>query len=281
MRRDQWQETGSLGTFFRTLKERAQAGGSGGLPTFYANAWAECTAQNLDVRQEGGRWVLTIDGTHATGSQVEAKMRAAMAAGNLAAYQLVASVDWIQHFQQTAIWPGPRGAQLLAHRWSVVSSPTKARLASGRRSLEIETTAVTRLSQVFTSPGALATAVMLGVNRPAFVSLALWRALGAAGDPSARVGQLLDAVFDACHAAGQRPRSGRYTRAHVTEAGAAAATASEALRAFLWPGATLPAGGEAELRATFERKALWLYDAADARRFRREGRFATVRVLLP
>jgi hypothetical protein len=162
-----------------------------------------------------------------------------------------------------------------------VTSPTKAQLISGRRSLTIETTAVTRLSQLFTSQAALATAVMLGVNRPAFVPLALWRALGTPDDPSARVGQLLTAVFDACTAAGQNPGSGKFTRAHVTAAGAAAETAWEALRAFIWPAASLPTGGEAELRATFERKALWLYEPGDARRFKREGRFATVRVLLP
>jgi hypothetical protein len=281
MKRDQWQETGSLGKFFRDLKVRAQAGTAAGAGSLFVDAWAECTAKGLDVLEESGRWVLSLNGTKATGSQVETKIHSVMSAGNLASYQLVASLDWIREFQQTVVWPGPLGVRLTGHKWRIVTSPTKAQLTSGRRSLTLETTAVTRLSQVFTSQAALATAVMLGVNRPAFVPLALWRALGTPGDPSARVGQLLTAVFDACTAAGQNPGSGTFTRAHVTAAGAAAETAWEALRAFIWPAASVPAGGEAEVRATFERKALWLYEPGDARRFKREGRFATVRVLLP
>ena len=281
MKRAQWQETGSLGKFFRALKSRAQAGDTADSGSVFVNAWAECTAQGLDVLEEDGRWVLRLNGTHATGSQVETKMHSVMSAGNLASYQLVASLDWIREFQQTVVWPGPLGARLTGHKWRIVTSPTKAQLTAGRRSLTIETTAVTRLSQVFTSQAALATAVMLGVNRPAFVPLALWRALGTAGDPSARVGQLLTAVFDACTAAGQNPGNGKFTRAHVTAAGTAAETAWEALRGFIWPAGSLPAGGEAEVRAIFERKALFLYEPADARKFKREGRFATVRVLLP
>lgn len=281
MKRGQWRETGSLGTFFRMLKSRAQAGTTADAGSLYVDAWAECTAQGLDVLEVGGRWVLHLNGTRATGDQVETRMHSVMAVGSLATYQLAASLDWIRNFQETVVWPGPLGARLTGHKWRVLASPTRVQLKSGRRSLTMETAVVTRLSQVFTSQAALATAVMLGVNRPAYVPLALWRALGAPGDPSARIGRLLTAVFDACTSAGQNPSSGMFTREHVTAAGTAAQTAWEALRAFIWPAATLPPGGETEVRATFERKAIWLYEPGDMRKFKREGRFATVRVLLP
>ena len=138
------------------------------------------------------------------------------------------------------------------------------------------------VGQLFTSEGALTTAVMLGVNRPNYVRLALWRALGTNADPKAETGRLLQAVIRACTAAKQTPRPGQpFTDVHVNAAGAIAQAAYQALQSFLVPAPALPTGGEAALRAAFESKAMLLYKPRDARHFRREGRFATVRVQFP
>ena len=148
------------------------------------------------------------------------------------------------------------------------------------------------LSQVFTSDAALATAVMLGVNRPNYVPLALWRALNTGGDANAEVDRLLDAVLKACIAAKKlpprgplcrpvkgRPRGYKFTETEVTAAGPAAVAAYQALQSFLVVSATLPVGGEAALRAAFESKAMFLYAPGQATN--REKRFATVRVQFP
>jgi hypothetical protein len=59
-------------------------------------------------------------------------------------------------------------------------------------------------------------------------------------------------------------------------------TAFRELQDYLWPANPVaPLGNEQDLRVLFERKALLLYDPADARRYARAGRFATVRVPLP
>lgn len=279
MQRDQAMATGSLGRFFRDLKARAQAAAA---DRFFVEAWAECTAQGLDTRQAQGRTILTIAGADATGDRVERALAGAMARGNLAAYQLIASLDWIADFKTAAITPGANGRLLLGHEWEQIgTNPPRARLASAKGKLDIAAANFTRVSQVFTSQAALATAIMLGVNRPSYVALALWRALGPNADPLARTGELLDAVLAACIAAGQKPAQGRFTAQHVKAAGTKAIAAWQALQAYLWPLATLPPGGEPAVRAAFESKALFLYKPQDARKYKREGRFATVRALLP
>jgi hypothetical protein len=278
MARNQWQQTGSLGRFFWDLKTRAQAGGAAQL---FVDAWAACTGRGLDIVLQGGARILTLNGTHATGAQVEAAMSATMATGNLAAYQLVASLDWINDFRNTVISPGALGARWVGHKWTPTGAQS-GRLVLGARTLDIAAAGVAPLSRVFTTTASLATAIMLGVNRPAYVPLALWRALLPSQDPSTHVGALLDRIFKGCEAAGQRPANRRFTDAHVTKAGGVALTAFRELQDYLWPANPVaPLGNEQDLRVLFERKALLLYDPADARRYARAGRFATVRVPLP
>lgn len=282
MTRNQWQETGSLGQFFWDLKTRAQAAGAERL---FVDAWATCTSKGLDIVNQvidaHERKVISLNGAHATGEQVETALAGAMATGNLASYQLVAGLDWINNFKDTIIAPGPLGRTWLGHGWTKTGAQT-GRFVVGARRLDIASAGVTRLSQVFTQEASLATAVMLGVNRPAYVPLALWRALGTSSAPSAHVGTLLDTIFRGCEAAGQHPAKNHFTRHHVEAAGGDALKAFQALQEYLWPPhPMLPFGSEQEARTLFERKALLLYNPRDARKFAREGRFATVRVSLP
>jgi hypothetical protein len=101
-------------------------------------------------------------------------------------------------------------------------------------------------------------------------------------DPSAHVSALLDRVFRGCESAGQKPANGHFNSQHVKAAGGDALVAHQALQDYLWPAHPVaPLGNDQDLRNLFERKAMLLYPPRDARRFLREGRFATVRALLP
>ena len=48
------------------------------------------------------------------------------------------------------------------------------------------------------------------------------------------------------------------------------------LRAFIWPNREFDAAAQQQLEAEFKKQALKLYSPADARRYHREKRFATV-----
>ena len=133
----------SLARLFGDLKRRAADGSSEG--DFYDAAWRECTSLGLDIRE--GR--LLLHGRPTTGAQLERVLSPAMGTGTLRTYQLVAANDWIERI---AALPVRVGSQ-----WSTVGEQLR-------------------------SDRALATAVLLGVNRPVFVVPSLEHALVRTGN---------------------------------------------------------------------------------------------------
>jgi hypothetical protein len=133
----------SLARLFGDLKRRAADGSSEG--DFYDAAWRQCTSVGLDIR--GGR--LLFQGRPTTGAQLERVLSPVMGTGTLRTYQLVAADDWIERIASMRVRVGSQ--------WSTVGEQLR-------------------------SDRALATAVLLGVNRPAFVVPSLEHALGRTGN---------------------------------------------------------------------------------------------------
>ncbi|MEQ1572411.1 MAG: hypothetical protein ABMA64_42720, partial [Myxococcota bacterium] len=265
-------DAGSLGQFLRRLEQRA---GTLGGP--YALAWAQCTGAGLSVNPAGNR--ISVGGVVATGDQVDAALGPQMNRAELRTYQLVAANDEVDRYVGTAPSTAFRDTEVLGPGQRVTAS--RATLTRAGHAVKVDApAAVGRLGTVFTSNRAVASAVLLGVNRPAYVAQALWHALQLSADPRAELEAQLDVVVRALAAAGIAEPRGGYTRTQVTAAGAAATAGYDQLQRLLWPAVVLPAGGEAELLARFEVAAIALYPARDARRFLREGRFATAALLL-
>jgi hypothetical protein len=145
MARDRTLDEGSsLSRFFRELKQRATQGHESIAREFYLSAWATCRGVGLDVKGS----VLSLRGKPATGAQLEAALQHVMGAPPLRAYQLVAANDWVERIGALPI-----------------------RVAGGTRSVR----------ELLADDRALSTAVLLGVNRPAYVVPALERAVSRVG----------------------------------------------------------------------------------------------------
>jgi hypothetical protein len=121
-----------------------------------------------------------------------------------------------------------------------------------------------------------ALAVTLGVNRPHFVEAALWLAVGNRADPKADTEALLAKLVAAAGPPAAKKKAKTVNAADVV----AAKADYEALQRLVWPAAqTLDAAAEDKLANEFKRQALVLYKPSDARRFKRERRFATVEAI--
>ena len=276
-------EGGSLGMFFSNLKSRA----AHNIEPVAASAWAICAARGIDVRGSGRDLRITLHGNPATGAQIEVAMAAAMGEGALPAYQLLAGIDWIENFNNSVVTPGAQGKLILGGGWDndLGAGRMKAAFIFAKRRFTLDApNKVTRLRNLFTTQASQATGVMLGVNRPNNVPAALWRAISPSTDPKAELARLATEFLSACRAAGKLPKRGALTQHIAIEAGAQAQAGWVALQSFIWPplvSGQIPIGDEQKLRALFEAKAMLLYSPDDARNNKREGRFATVRELLP
>jgi hypothetical protein len=277
-------DAGSLGQFFRTLKQRSAAAGAkpekdrSEEDKLYLRAWKQCTAQGLDVAGKK----ITIHGKPATGGEVEGAMSEEMAKGSLRSYQLIAAKDWIEEFRATVVRPGPAGADAIGHGYSETADGKSAVLTAGANSLALDAAAPATVGSLFASEKAVANAIMLGVNRPNFVEAALWRALAPTTDPKAEAEARLTALMAilAPEPTGakqpRKPTAHRFTAADIDAAGADAKRLYGELRAILWPNRALDAAAQQQLESEFKKQALKLYSPADAKKYHRERRFSTV-----
>ncbi|HEX4417471.1 MAG TPA: hypothetical protein VH165_06200, partial [Kofleriaceae bacterium] len=282
-------DAGSLGVFFRTLKQRSDAASAKAAKDrteedqLFIRAWKQCTDQGIDVKGKQ----ITLNGSPATGGQVEGAMSDEMAKGSLRTYQLVAAKDWIDEFRATVVRPGPSGASLIGHGYSEAGSGTSAVLTSGNNTIAIDAVAPATVGSLFASEKAVVNAIMLGVNRPHYVEAALWRALSPTTDPSAEAEARLTALMAALAAAEppepagakktpKKPAAHKYTAADIAAAGPEANRLYGELRAIIWPNRALDAAAQQQLESEFKKQALKLYDPADARKYHRERRFSTV-----
>jgi hypothetical protein len=151
-------EGASLWRFFRDLRHRAihcpaHPRGKRATPecALFRAAWKQCRRAGLDVRH-GQLWMKFRDERHhkivraATGGEVESAMRGEMASGALRTYQLVAAADWID--------------RIAAQPVNVLPVPST-------------------VGGILRSDRALAVAVLVAVNRPAYLVPALERAVAA------------------------------------------------------------------------------------------------------
>jgi hypothetical protein len=107
----------------------------------YHQAWRQCRAAGLTIRNK----ILRLHKKPANGGAVERALQPAMATGALRTYQLLAANDWIER---------------------IAAQP-----------VHLTPTELTTVGQLLRSDRALATAVLVGVNRPAYLVPALERAL--------------------------------------------------------------------------------------------------------
>jgi hypothetical protein len=226
--------TWSLERFFARLKARAASGDK-----LARAAWRECTARGLDVRSGH----VALHKKRVTGAALEAEMKDAMGAGALRTYQLVAARDWIDDVRQTVVRPG-----LFARQWLTVDYEEE----SGGRTITLggDVTVTARapatVGAILRSPGALATAVNLGVNRPRYVESALWRAL-VPDDAPARIARLAAALRGAPPAAKARKLTAE-------------------LQSLLWPAPRLDAADELLTTVAFIERALEIYKPGERER---------------
>ena len=291
-------EAGSLGMFFGNLKERAEAAEKKpekdrtDEDKLYIASWGQCRAHNLDV---SGKQIL-LNGKPATGGEVESEMRGEMAKGDLRTYQLVAAKDWIEQFKGTIVRPGPVGAGIIGHGYSERGDGATIKLKSGEDTYSFTADSYATVGSLFSSEHAIATAVMLGVNRPHYVETSLWRALNPKADPKADTEAALAKLAAAlapketapatapveepkpkAKTKGKaKPKGKSFGAAEVEAAGPDAKAAYADLKAMLWPNKTLDADAQTKLEAEFKKQAMKLYNPSDARKYHRERRFSTV-----
>ena len=279
-------DAGSLGMFFRNLKERAVAAQNKQKEQRTAednlaiNAWAQCRKHGLDVK---GKQIL-LNGKPATGGALETEMKGEMAKGDLRTYQLVAALDWIEQFKGTIVRPGPSIAKAVGSGYQDKANGAAASLTNGNLTLELTAQRYATVGKLFTSEKSLAHAVMLGVNRPHYVEASLWRALQPQGDPAREVAACLGQLAALLEQPAPQASSGRRRRstkrtlasADVQAAGPEAQKLLAQLEGLLWPDRQLDAAGQAKLEAEFKNQALKLYSPSDARKYKRERRFSTV-----
>ncbi|HXO77862.1 MAG TPA: hypothetical protein VN824_21555, partial [Puia sp.] len=276
MLRNKADNTSSMAMFFKKLKERATAPITGTDPSdeqqLYIDAWKACTDKGLDIDAAG---FITLHKHRATGGQVEAAMHGVLGHNNdLKTYQMVAGHDWIQDFKTDKVWPGPTGKGSLGHGFrygkdSATFNPDK------KHTIEVSApgTAST-VGDYFQSDKAVGMAVMLGVNRPHWVSFTIWRALDPAIDPKKRTGELLTALIDKM----PKPSPGKSLTIDQSAAAAAGHDALLAygnLQSFLWP-AKRAVPNEDLFIAEFQRQAMSLYARTEKTDRHRQHRFSTI-----
>lgn len=142
----------SLARFFVALEHRAR--GCEETPSLSCAAWKQCGDVGVTLRAGA----LLLHGKPATGAQLVGALGVAFGTGALRAYQLVAATDWVEQIAATKI-DAPAGTTSVA-----------ALLPSAR---------------------GLALAVLLGVNRPAYVAPSLSEAVGVS--PGATEPELISA----------------------------------------------------------------------------------------
>lgn len=273
MKKTEKDNTSSLALFFKKLKMRAAtapAKDANEEQQLYRDAWKACTDKGLDVDAAG---YITLNGARATGAQVESTMHGVMGSNkDLRTYQLVAGHDWIEDFKTTKVWPGPAGMGQLGHGFSYGKDSTT--FTDGKYTIDVQApgTAST-VGDYFSSDKAVAMAVMLGVNRPHWVSYAVWRALDPSTNPRTETDRLIRALV--AKMPGNSAKHVRIDLASATAAGAETLTAYQALQNFLWPGQSAVSNEDAFI-AEFQRQALDLYKPADMNMNHREHRFSTV-----
>ena len=136
-------EGASLWRFFSDLQRRARhCDKRSDECALYRRAWRQCRKAGL----KSAHGNLYLRGRPATGGDVERALQPAMATGALRSYQLVAACDWI--------------ARIAAQKVALPSAPST-------------------VGALLRSDRALATAVLIGVNRPAYLVPALQRAVAA------------------------------------------------------------------------------------------------------
>ncbi|HEY6908339.1 MAG TPA: N-acetylmuramoyl-L-alanine amidase [Myxococcales bacterium] len=267
----------SLGRFFRDLSDRAAAPPAGTPPALaqiYTDAWGQCTAQNLGVQNQQ----ILVNGAAATGASVETLMHAEMAKDALRTYQLIAAVDWIERFRGTIVRPGVNGKQWIQNGYDDPDiDGQRATLKRGATTFELRVDSHLTIGEIFTTARELASAVILGVNRPHFVETAAWRTLAPA-NASALAAQYLSDLATELTSSGQ-PLPPRVTDAEIDAAGTTAQLIREQIRELIWPIAVPPADQQWKMVHDFRRWALKLYKPADARTFHREQRFSTLEML--
>lgn len=274
MKKVEKDNTSSLALFFKKLKQRATAAPAAGATDeqqLYLDAWKACKDKGLDVDASG---FITLHGRRATGAEVETAMHGVMGSNNsLRTYQLVAGHDWIQDFKTNKVWPGPAGEGQLGHGFSYGrDSATFTPDAKYRVDLSAPDTAST-VGDYFTSDKALSMAVMLGVNRPHWVSWAIWRALNPGLNPRTKTDELLKALISKIPDSSAKHVT--IDLASATAAGDEALAAYKALQIFLWPESSAVTNEDAFI-AEFQRQALALYKPDDMNSNHREHRFSTV-----
>jgi hypothetical protein len=276
----------SMVKFFADLKRYARQPPDG-MPAserkLYSDAWTQVSRHGIDV----DRGVVTVGGKTATGAQIEnllAGPSGEMARGALRTYQLVAAHDWIEDFEDTLVRPGP---SFYRQEWvgSGYSERTAAQATLEHKHGKVTYTYVldapadaATVRSVFPTQKNVALAVTLGTNRPHWVEAALWRAVTGKRDVRAEVQAHLAAIAAAAELV--EPPPARAKRRAVTPSdietwGADAEYA--ALLHEIWPAAgALSSADEEETAKAFKQESLMLYPKAEAVKFERWRRFATV-----
>jgi hypothetical protein len=277
MLRNKADNTSSMAMFFKKLKERATAPittgkGPSDEQQLYIDAWKACTDKGLDIDAAG---FITLNKRRATGGQVEAAMHGVLGRNDdLKTYQMVASHDWIKDFKTNKVWPGPTGEGSLGHGYSYGKDSATFK-PDNKHTIEVSApgTAST-VGDYFQSDKATGMAVMLGVNRPHWVSYTIWRALDPTMDPRKRTGDLLTELINKM----PKPPAGKsltIDQAAASAAGLDAFVAYQKLQSFLWPAKTAVANEDLFI-AEFQRQAMSLYAQTEKTNRHREHRFSTI-----
>ncbi|WP_431214060.1 hypothetical protein ACQ86N_04075 [Puia sp. P3] len=148
----------------------------------------------MDIDKDG---FITLAGKRATGGEVETAMHGVLGSDtDLRTYQLVAAHDWIAEFKSHTVWPGATGMGRLGKGYKP-GNETASFEADGEHKVVVSAPDNTStVGDFLSSERAVANAIMLGVNRPAWVQYSLWRALDSGTDPKARTAELVKAVVD-------------------------------------------------------------------------------------
>jgi hypothetical protein len=162
----------SLWRLFHDLSRRAtQCHDGADECRLYRRAWRQCRAAGLSIRSK----ILRLHNKPANGGAVERALQPVMASGALRTYQLVAANDWIE--------------SIAAQR------------------VHLTATELTTVGQLLRSDRSLATAVLVAVNRPAYLVPALERALvGVARDDDDALLEALRREALACYPPAERDR---------------------------------------------------------------------------
>jgi len=291
MLRNKKDASSSLAMFFRNLKNRAteaektKAKDRTEEQKLYVDAWAACTREHLDIDKDG---FITLNNNRATGGEVETAMHGVLGSDtDLRTYQLVAAHDWITEFKSHTVWPGATGKGRLGKGYKPGNETASFEADAEHKVLVTAPDNTSTVGDFLSSEKAIANAIMLGVNRPAWVQYSLWRALDPGTDPKAKTSELLKTLVDSMPKPAE-PAHGKKAHPHpkhkkqitidkaaASAAGPEALAAYTALQAFLFP-ATHHIDSEDTLIQEFQRQALVLYPTADINKYHRERRFSTV-----